>query len=163
MIASMVHRPKVPFAAIGFVLLIGLERLVHLAFGVATVVTNLGFAMAADRLRTSPGTYTTSPKFVAFGVGATGAARTAVAADTALSSELAEGRTSGTESTVTTTQTGDTYQVTGTVTATGSRSVDEGGLFDAITTGHMYTSATMNVISLVSGDSIAATWKVKYS
>src|SRR6185312_12385901 len=103
-----------------------------------------------DRLRTSPGTYTTSPKFVAFGTGATGAARTAVAADTALTTELGEGRTSGTESTVTTTQTGDTYQVTGTVTATGSRSVDEGGLFDASTTGNMYTSATMNVISLVS-------------
>lgn len=134
-----------------------------MAFGVATVLTNKGFAITADRIRTSPGTYTTSPKFVAAGVGATGATRTAVAADTALSSELAEGRTSGTESVQTTTQTGDTYQVVGTVTATGPRACDEGGLFDASSSGNMYTSATYNVISLVSGDSIAFTWRVKYS
>ncbi len=132
-------------------------------FGVATVVTNKGFGISADRVRTTPGTYTTSPKFIAAGVGATGAGRTAVAGDTALSSELSEGRTSGTESTVTTTQTGDTYQVTGTITASGSRAVDEGGLFDASTVGNMYTSATHNVINLVSGDSIAYTWKVKYA
>lgn len=132
-----------------------------MAFGVATVVTNLGKAIFADRVRTSPATYTTSPKFVAAGVGATGATRTALAADTALSSELAEGRTSGTESTVTVTNTGDAYQVTGTVTATGTRACDEGGLFDASSTGHMFASATYNVISLVTGDSIAFTWKVQ--
>lgn len=134
-----------------------------MAFGVATVMTNKGFAITADRLRTSPGTYTTAPKWIAAGTGATAAARTAVAADTVLSTELGEGRTVGTESTVTTTQTGDTYQSTGTVTATGTRACDEGGLFDALTVGNMFTSATYNVISLVSGDSIVFTWKVKYS
>src|SRR4051812_435454 len=106
-----------------------------MAFGTATVVTNKGKAMLADRLRTSPATYTVSPKFVAMGVGATGAARTAVVGDTALSSEV-ESRTTGTESTVTTSVTSDTYQVTGTVTATGARSVDEAGLFDASSVGN---------------------------
>jgi hypothetical protein len=133
-----------------------------MAFGTGTVVTNKGKAMFADRIRTSPGTYTTSPKFVAMGVGATGAARTAVAADTALSTET-ETRVSGTESTVTTTQTGDTYQVTGTITATSNRAVDEAGLFDAVTTGNMFTSATFPVINLLSAnpDSIAFTWKAQ--
>lgn len=131
-------------------------------FGVATVLTNKGKAMLADRLRTSPGTYTTSPKFIGMGTGATAAARTAVAADTALSTEV-ETRSSGTESTVTTTQTNDTYQSVGTITATATRAVDESGLFDASSTGNMATSATHNVVSLVSGDSIQYTWKIAVS
>jgi hypothetical protein len=133
-----------------------------MAFGVATVLTNKGKAILADRVRTSPGTYTTSPKFCAMGTGATGAARTAVAADTALSTEV-ESRTSGTESAVTTTQTGDTYQVVGTISATAGRAVDEAGLFDASSAGNMFTSATFNVVTLVSGDSIQFTWKVQIS
>lgn len=127
-------------------------------FGVATVVTNQGKQTVANRQQTTP---TRNPgKFVAMGTGATGAARTAAAADTALSTEV-ETRTSGTETIVTTTQTNDTYQVVGTVTATATRAVDEGGLFDASTVGNMFTSATFNVINLVSGDSIQFTWKVQ--
>jgi hypothetical protein len=131
-----------------------------MAFGTATVVTNKGKAIFADRVRTTPGTYTNAPKFCAMGTGATGAARTAAAADTALSTEV-ESRTSGTESVVTTTQTGDTYQVIGTVTATATRAVDEGGLFDASTAGNMFTSATFAVINLANGDSVQFTWKVQ--
>lgn len=127
-------------------------------FGVATVVTNVGKATTANRLQTTP--TRNPPKFVAMGVGATGAARTAAAGDTALSTEV-ETRATGTESIVTTTQTNDTYQVVGTITATAGRSVDEGGLFDASTVGNMMTSATFNVITLVSGDSIQFTWKVQ--
>lgn len=131
-----------------------------MAFGTATVVTNKGKAILADRVRTTPGTYTNSPKYCAMGVGATGAARTAVAADTALSTEV-ESRTSGTESVVTTSQTGDTYQSVGIITATTTRSVDEAGLFDASSTGNMFTSATFPVISLANGDSISFTHKVQ--
>lgn len=129
-------------------------------FGTGTVVTNKGKAMFADRVRTTPATYTTAPKFCAMGVGATGAARTAAAADTALSTEV-ETRTSGAESVVTTTQTGDTYQVVGTITATAARSADEAGLFDAVTVGNMFTSATYAVVSLANGDSLQYTWKVQ--
>ncbi len=131
-----------------------------MAFGVATVLTNKGKALFADRARTTPGTYTTSPKFIGIGVGATGAARTAAAADTALSTEV-ETRASGTESTVTTTQTGDTYQSQGTVSITATRAVDESGLFDASTTGNMITSATLSIINLLNGDSLQLTWKVQ--
>lgn len=128
-------------------------------FGTGTVLTNLGKAIFADRVRTTPATYTNAPKYIAIGVGATGAGRTAAAADTALSSEQ-ETRTSGTESVQTTSVTNDTYQVQGTVTATGARAVDEAGLFDASSTGNMFTSATFPVVNLASGDSIQLTWKV---
>lgn len=123
-------------------------------------MTNLGKAIYADRVRTTPATYTTSPKYVAIGTGATSAARTASASDTALSSAV-ESRTSGTESTTTTTNTGDTYQVVGTITATAARAVDEAGLFDASTAGNMFASATFAVVNLASGDSLQLTWQVK--
>lgn len=133
-----------------------------MAFGVATVLTLKGKAMFADRLRTSPGKYTTSPKFLAMGTGATGAARTAANTDTALSSEKMS-RTSGTESTVETTHPEDTYQVTGTQTATEELKVDEAALFDASTSGNMFASATLNVDTLSNGDSITWTWKIQQS
>jgi hypothetical protein len=126
------------------------------------VVTNKGKAMFADRLRTSPGTYTNSPKYCAMGTGATGASHDAAATDTALQTEV-ETRTAGTESTVTTTNTGDTYQDVGTQTATAGRTIDEAGLFDASSSGNMFTSATLRsvTIALNSGDSIQWTWKVQ--
>lgn len=133
-----------------------------MAFGVGNQVTNVGLGIAAKRMFGSTPAQA-EPKFVAFGVGATTAARTAAKADTALSSELAEGRATGTGSTVTTTQTNDTFQEVGLVTATGSRAVDEAGLFDAITTGNMFMSSTMNVVSLISGDTIQATMKVQFT
>jgi hypothetical protein len=138
-----------------------LKDLIRWAFGVATVVTNKGKAMFADRLRTSPETYTTSPKFLALGVGAhEGAGRTAAASDTGLTNEK-ETRTTGTESTVETTNPKDTYQVEGTITATAERAVDEAGTFDASTSGNMFVSATHNTDNLNNGDSITYKWKVK--
>ena len=131
-----------------------------MAFGVATVVTLIGKAMFADRLRTTPATYVASPKFIGMGTGATAAARTAAASDTTLSSP-AESRTSGTESTVTTTNPNDTYQTSGTITATAARAVDEGGLFDAATAGNMGLSWTQNVDNLNSGDSITFTVRIQ--
>lgn len=141
-------------------------------FGTGTVVTNKGKAMFADRVRTTPATYTTAPKYVAHGNGATAAARTAAVGDTALSVEqdlVTSNRITGTESVVTTSVTGDTYQVVGTVTAQAARNtsganapIDEAALFDQVTTGgNMFTSATFPVINLASGDSILYTWKVQ--
>ena len=132
-----------------------------MAFGTATVFTNKLRAIAADRLRGTPGTYTNPPKYVAMGVGATGAARTAAVADTALSSEV-ETRTAGTESTVTTSVTGDTYQTVGTVTASAGRNVDEAMTNDASSTGNIGISATFAVIALNNGDSIQFTMKAQF-
>lgn len=138
-----------------------LEDLLRGVFGVATVITNKGKAMFADRIRLTPATYTTPPKWIAVGTGATGATRTAVAADTALTTEV-ETRAVGTESVVTTSVTGDTYQSAGTISVTGTRAFDEGGLFDQLATGgNMFLSATYNVINLNSGDSFAITAKAQ--
>lgn len=137
-----------------------MEKLVDFAFGTATVVTNKMKAMFCDRMKASPSTYTNPPKYIAMGVGATGAARTALITDTALSSEV-ETRTSGSESTVTTTTTGDTYQITGVVTATATRAVDEAMTNDASASGNIGVSATFPVISLASGDSISFTIKAQ--
>lgn len=129
-------------------------------FGAATVLTTSGMRTSADRQQTTPAR---SPlKFIGIGTGATTAARTAAAADTALSTEV-ETRATGTETIVTTTNTSDTYQVQGTITATGSRAVDEAGTFDASTTGNIGVSATFAVINLSTGDSLQLTVKTKYA
>lgn len=133
-----------------------------MAFGVATVVTNKYKAIIADRIRTTPATYTNSPKYVGIGTGATGAARTAVAADTALSTEV-ETRVAGTESVVTTSVTGDTYQTQATISITGTRAIDEAMTNDAVSSGNIGMSATMNVINLISGDSLQLTCKTQFS
>lgn len=127
-----------------------------MAFGTATVSTNSNKRTLADRMQTTP---TRNPmKFIAMGVGATGAARTAVVADTALSTEV-ETRATATESTVTTSVTGDTYQTVGTVTATATRAVDEAGTFDASSAGNIGISATFAVVNLANGDSLQLTIK----
>jgi len=131
-----------------------------MSFGTATVITNVGAAIQAKRMVGATPSQT-EPKFVAMGVGATGAARTAAVGDTALSTEV-ETRTTGSASTVTTTQTNDTYQCVGTVTASATRAVDEAGLFDASTSGNLMISATFAVQSLANGDSIQFTFKNKF-
>lgn len=132
-----------------------------MAFGTATVVTNSGKAIAAKRhIGSTPSQ--AEPLYVGIGTGATGAARTAVAADTALSTAV-ESRVAGTSSNVTVTNTNDTYQVVGTVTATASRAVDEAGTFDASSAGNMDISATFAVINLASGDSLQLTFKKTFA
>lgn len=127
-----------------------------MAFGVATVLTNKGKAMYADRIRTTPATYTNPPKNLAIGTGATAAARTAAAGDTVLSTEV-ETRVAGAESVATKNVTGDTYQVVGTISITANRAVDEVGQFDALAAGNMFISATVAAINLGAGDSLQLT------
>lgn len=129
-----------------------------MAFGVATVFTSVGKGIVAKRMiGATPAQIT--PNFQAIGTGATGAARTAVVGDTALTTEVETRVNTNAFTTVTTTLTNDTAQCIQTTTATGTRAVDEAGLFDASSAGNMFISATMNVISLVSGDSLQLTWK----
>jgi hypothetical protein len=127
-----------------------------LAFGTATVVTTSGKVTAANRLQTIP--TRNPPKFIGIGTGATGAARTAVVGDTALTTEV-ETRATGTESIVTVTAANDAYQTQGTITASAGRAVDEAGTFDASTAGNIDISATFAVINLSNGDSLQLTFK----
>jgi hypothetical protein len=129
-------------------------------FGTATVITKLGYSIIANRIQTTP--TLNAPKYVGMGTGATAAARTAANTDTALSTEV-ETRATGIESQVTTTETGDTYQVVGVITATAPRSVDEAGLFNASTGPQMFLSATFTVIPLSTNDSLQLTCQCKIS
>jgi hypothetical protein len=130
-------------------------------FGTATVITNVGKGIAAKRMFGATPAQV-EPNFIGIGVGATTAARTAAVGDTALSTAV-ESRVSGTSSTVTTTNTNDTYQSVATITATVARSVDEAGMFDASTAGNMFFSATFAVVSLASGDSLQLTCKTQFT
>jgi hypothetical protein len=127
-----------------------------MAFGTATLVTTAGKTIIAARMFGATPTQL-EPKYIGMGTGATGAARTAVVGDTALTTQV-ETRTAGTGSSST-----NVHQVTGTVTASATRAVDEAGLFDASSAGNMYVSATFAVVNLASSDSIAFTWQVTFS
>ena len=133
-----------------------------MAFGTATILTNVGKAIVAKRLiGTTPAQVT--PNFQAIGVGATGAGRTAVAGDTALSTEVETRVSTNAFTSVTITLTNDTAQCIQTTTCTADRSVDEAALFDASSTGNMFISATFSVVSLkVAGpDALTLTWQYK--
>ena len=120
----------------------------------STAVVNAGRAIITNRITGSG----TEPKYVAMGTGTTAVALT----DTALGGEV-ETRTTGTSSRTTTSTTNDTYQVTGTVSATASRTIGECGLFDqSALGGNLFVRGVLaSTISLASGDSIAFTFTVQ--
>lgn len=124
------------------------------------VYTNIGKAMTADRLRTTPGTYTAGgPRHIGIGTGSTAEAAT----QTALVTEV-ETRAAGTETVQTTTVTGDTYQTVGTITATATRTIAELGIFDAATTGNMASRSLVSpTVGLAIGDSIQVTYKIVFA
>jgi hypothetical protein len=120
----------------------------------STAVVNAGRAILTNRIIGSG----TEPKYVAIGTGSTAVALT----DTALGTEV-ESRATGTSSRTTTSTTSDTYQVVGTVTATGSRTIAEVGLFDQSSLGgNMFVRGVLaSTVSLASGDSITVTATVQ--
>lgn len=121
----------------------------------AVVVTNAGRAWFAKK---AAGTETGTPSFVAWGTGA----GTAGVTDTTLFTEASEARVSGTLSTVTTTVTDDTLQLTGTMTVAGAgKTITNVGQFDASTSGDMLMKADFTGLALDVGDSIAFTLKIK--
>jgi hypothetical protein len=119
----------------------------------ATVFTNAGAAIITNRIIQAG----TAPKYIGWGTGVTAAA----VGDTALQTEAAPttsgGRTAGTESRTTVTNTNDNYQVAGTVTAVSTLAITEEGLLDAATSGNLLQHAVFSAINVVSGDSIAFT------
>lgn len=116
----------------------------------ATVLTNTGKARMVNALN---GGAHTPPQHVGWGTGA----GTSAEADTTLFTEASEARVSGTKSVETTTVSNDTYQVIATITAGGTKTITNAGLFDAITTGNMYVKGDFTGIPLTSGDSIQFT------
>ena len=103
--------------------------------------------------------------FLQWGTGS-GAAATANVVTT---TGTTEGRTTATAAQGTTTVTNDNMTLTGTITALGTPTITEVGVFDAAGTGGPPTGGNMDVygdfagITLAVGDSIAFTIKVTFS
>lgn len=121
----------------------------------ATVLTNAGRDILTNRIKGSG----TEPTYVAWGTGA----GTAAVGDTTLFTEAAESRTNGTSSRVTTSVTNDTYQVVGTITATGTRAITNAGLFDASASGNLFIKGDFSTINLSTNDSIQFTIKLQFT
>lgn len=120
------------------------------------VLTDVGKKVTASQVA---GITSAPPKYLAVGTGI----HTASAVDTSLTTEV-ESRVGVNSATLmTTSATDDTIQVEQTVTATGVHAITECGLFDAITGGNMYLSATFDTVTLQSGDSIKITSRVQYT
>jgi hypothetical protein len=130
---------------------------------VATVIVNGGQAIITNRMSGAG----TEPKNIGIGTGA----GTAAVTDTTLFTEVAVdgtgsgSRTVGTSSRVTTTVTNDTYQVTGTVTATAALAITNAGLWDNATigSGSLHFKGDFSVINLAIGDSFVPTFKEKFA
>ena len=123
----------------------------------ATVFTNAGAAIITNRIIQAG----TAPKNIGWGTGTTAAAVAQTALVTEAAPTTAGGRTVGTESRTTITNTNDNYQVAGTVTAAGTLAITEGGLFDAVTTGNMLIRSDFAAVNVLSGDSISFTFGLK--
>lgn len=124
----------------------------------AVAFVNLGPSLVTNRMIAGG----TAPKNIGWGIGTTAAAVTQSALVTESAPTTAGGRTVGTEARTTVTQTNDNYQVTGTVTAVSSLAITEAGLFDNVTAGTMLIRADFAAVNVVSGDSIAFTFGLKF-
>lgn len=118
----------------------------------ATVLTNLGEQWAAERMA-GTGTYSgDNGAYIAWGTG-TG---TAAKSDTTLFTEATESRVAGTV-TVTGSGNGAKYQVSGTITADGTKSITNAGNWTASTGGALLVKGDFTGIPLSSGDQITFT------
>lgn len=121
----------------------------------ATVITNAGRDIITNRIKGSG----TEPLYVGWGTGA----GTAAVADTTLFTEASESRVSGTSSRVTTSVANDTYQVVGTLTADGAKTITNAGLLDASTSGNLFLKGDFTGVALVAGESIQFTMKAQFT
>lgn len=98
---------------------------------------------------------------------AVGTSNTAFAASqTALQAEITDtglARAAGTVSRVTTTETNDTFQVTKTWTATGTKTVEEIGVFNDSSAGTMLGRALTTSKALTNTDQLIGTYKVAFA
>lgn len=102
----------------------------------ATLVTAKGREIICNMMKATG----TEPKVVGWGTNPK--PTTATVSDVAAFMEASEARVSGTSSVVTTTTTNDTYQVTGTITASGAKTIAEVTLTDGTTKPFSTTWAT---------------------
>ena len=126
---------------------------------VKNLVTNAGFALLASLCGDAAAVPFT---YIAVGTDSTAVAVT----DTTLTAEITDTgleRAAGTVSRVTTTVTNDTYQITKTWTATGSKTIEEVGVFNAASDGTMLSHALTTSKAVESGETLTATYKLKFA
>lgn len=121
----------------------------------ATVYANSGKAISSNRMKGAG----TEPAYIGWGTGAGVAAVT----DTTLFTEATEARVLGTSSQQTTTLTNDTYRVTGSITANGTKTITNAGTFDASTAGNLCVKGDFTGVAVVLNDSIAFTVDLKFA
>lgn len=125
---------------------------------VSNLITTAGRGLISGRINGagSPAAAT----YIAVGTGATAA----VIGDTTLQTETAVSglaRANGTVSTVTTTVTNDTSQITNTFTVTGTVAVTESGVLNAAAAGTLLCRQVFSAINVANGDSLQITWKIQ--
>jgi hypothetical protein len=130
----------------------------------SSLVPNVGKAICSGRMFGATPTQA-EPKYLGWGTGAGAGAATS----TDVSTAATEARVAGTSSQVTTTQTNDTHQVVGTITANGGKTITNVGLFDGAGSGSPPTGAVLYAIfdglsvALNANDAIQFTAKVQFS
>ena len=120
-------------------------------------ITNAGKAEAANLL----GNVSTPTAFTYLALGTSNTAESA--SHTALQAEITDtglARAAATVSRVTTNQTNDTLQLAKTWTATGAKTVEEIGVFNAASAGTMLGRKLTTSKALANGETLAATYQI---
>jgi hypothetical protein len=116
------------------------------------MIVNAGLAIISNLVSGLGGTV---PKYLGHGTGVVAPAVT----DTALGTASADTRATGTPTRITVTATNDCLQVVGTLSSGSTQGITEAAEFDAVTAGNMLARGTFGALNLISGDSVAYTWK----
>ena len=115
----------------------------------ADIYTDVGEDFTVDQLDAF-GTY-----YVAWGTGAGTAAKT----DTTLFTEASESRVATTD----TQPSSNTLQWQGTITADGTKTITNAGIFDASTSGNLIVKSDFSGVALNASDSIQFTFQLTFS
>lgn len=130
----------------------------------AGLIPNVGKKIISGRMIGGTTPTQTEPRWVGWGEGATAPA----AGATDISTPSTEARVAGTGSQVTISQTNDTHQIVATITADGTKTITNIGVFDAAGTGSppsggvLYAHGDVTPIPLVLNDQITFTIKVQF-
>lgn len=130
----------------------------------SSLVPTVGKAIISGRMFGSTPTQA-EPKWLGWGTGAGAGA----AGSTDVSTAASEARVAGTSSQVTVTNTNDTFQCVGTITAAGAKTITNVGLFDAAGSGSPPTGGVLFAIfdglsvALATGDAIQFTARCQFT
>lgn len=129
---------------------------------IQNVIVNGGLALFSGLVSLDTAGSYTAFDYIACGTGTTAATTT----DTTLEAEITDSglaRGTGTGTQTTTTVTNDTAKLVKSFTVTGSKTVTECGIFNAVSSGTMICRQTFTAINVETNDLLEFTWKVVFS